>query len=184
MEQDNGRPGGPSQAEPKVSALRASVPDAKKRWRWPNYVHIGPVTIRTGSRYLAKWGFPRVQIGGLSLWSWTNSGDLQIAAYHPRASITWLWYVNVTKRNRGYAALFSKEERDRRARLFVTGNPYVGPTRWFHRFWQPDYRRINQWHDYLRLPFGFALMIGHQEPMWRKSPVPQECAPTHSENNQ
>lgn len=133
----------------------------------PNHVRLGPVILRIGSRNLAPWGFPRIQIGGLSLWSRTNSGDLHLAAYHPRASLTWLWYVGITKRTRGYSPLFSREEINRRARLFVAGNPYVGPTRWFHHFWQPDFRRKVQWHDYLRLPFGWALVIGHQDAMWR-----------------
>ena len=34
-----------------------------------NWIALGPVRIRIGSKYLAPWGFPRLQIGGLSLWS-------------------------------------------------------------------------------------------------------------------
>lgn len=146
----------------------AGIPSARK-WRLPNHVKLGPVIIRIGGRGLAPWGYPRLQIGGLSFWSRCNNGDLHFAGYHPRRSITWLWYVGITKRSRGYYEIFSKAEIKRRAILFVTGNPFVGPTRWFHRFWQPDYRRKGQWHDYLRLPFGRMIVIGHQEAM----PAPQ-----------
>ena len=145
--------------------IAASLTKAQR----PNHLRIGPAIIRIGSRGLAPWGFPRVQLGGLSLWTRTNIGDLHLIGYHPRKSITWMWYVGITKRSRGYAPIFSREEIKRLAVLFVTGNPYVGPTRWFHRFWQPDFRRQGQWHDYLRLPFGRALVIGHQKAMWRDS---------------
>lgn len=132
-----------------------------------NHYSIGPLRIRVGGKNLSPWGFPRVQIGGLTLWSRTNTGELHLAAYHPKSSITWIWYVGLTRRARGYSPLFSREERRRLAVLFVTGNPYVGPDRWYHSFWQPSYRRVGQWHDYLRLPFGWALVIGRQNRMSR-----------------
>lgn len=138
--------------------------------RWPNHISIGPVRIRTGSRYLAKWGFPRLQIGGLSIWSWSNSGDLLLASYHPRRSITWLWYFGITARGRGYGKIFSRESREHLATIYAEGNPYASRPRWFHRFWQPATVRRNQWHDYAWLPFGYALVIGHQKPMWRTIP--------------
>ncbi len=140
-----------------------------------NHVRLGPVTLRVGSRNLAPWGYPRVQIGGLSFWSRTNSGDLHLAAYHPRRSITWLWYVGVTKRGRGYGGVFSNESLTHMARLFVTGNPYAFRVRWWHRFAQFARVRRNQWHHYIRLPFGLAVVIGRQEPMWRDE-TPEQSA--------
>ena len=63
-----------------------------------NHIKIGPVIIRVGSKHLAPWGFPRIKIGGLSLWSWTNTGQLVPASYPPRKSITWLWSLWVEPR--------------------------------------------------------------------------------------
>lgn len=60
-----------------------------------NWVKIGPVRLRIGSKHLAPWGFPRVAVHGLSFWSWTNGGDLCLASYHPASSITWLWALYV-----------------------------------------------------------------------------------------
>lgn len=60
-----------------------------------NYISLGPVRIRHGSKHLAKWGFPRIAIGGLSLWTWTNTGQFTLASYHPASSITWLWAVTL-----------------------------------------------------------------------------------------
>lgn len=60
-----------------------------------NHIKIGPVIIRTGSKNLAPWGFPRLRVGGLSLWSWSNTGEWMPASYHPRSSITWLWSVAI-----------------------------------------------------------------------------------------
>ncbi len=134
-----------------------------------SYLKIGPVLIRYGSKGMAKWGYPRLEIGGLSFWSWTNGGDFSVAAYHPKSSITWLWFAHITRRTaRGYASTFSKAERDRMAALYHAGNPYAAQPRWFHRFVQPARRRVGQWSDYVRLPFGFTLVIGHQARMpWR-----------------
>jgi hypothetical protein len=56
-----------------------------------NYISIGPLHIRIRSKHIAPWGFPRVMVNGFSVWSWTNSGELCLASYHPRSSITWLW---------------------------------------------------------------------------------------------
>lgn len=133
-----------------------------------NHLRLGPVIFRVGGKNLAPWGYPRVQIGGLSIWSRTNTGELHLASYHPRSSITWLWYVGITRRSRGYAPVFSREERDRLAQLHAAGNQYVGPPRWYHWFWQPAHRRLSQWHDYARLPFGLAAVIGRQDRMERR----------------
>jgi hypothetical protein len=119
---------------------------------------------------MVSWGYPRIQIGGLSLWYWTNSGDFSLVSYHPRWSLTWLWFVRITRRpGRGYASTFSREERRRMAELHRQGNPYAARPRWFHRFWQPAAIRRGQWSDYLRLPFGFTAIIGHQHAMPRAS---------------
>lgn len=65
-----------------------------------------------------------------------SDGALGLAAYHPRSSRTWIWSVSLTRRQR-----------------------------WLKRIWNPaapEWRR-NQWHDYLRLPFGYALCISRQD---------------------
>lgn len=133
-----------------------------------SYLTLGPIAIRYGSKGLAKWGYPRLEIGGLSFWSWTNGGDFSLAAYHPRSSLTWLWFVHITRRpGRGYASTFSREERQRMAGLHEQGNLHAPAPRWYHAFWQPAALRRGQWTDYLRLPFGFTAMIRHQHRMDR-----------------
>lgn len=135
--------------------------------RWPNFIHLGPVTIRTGSRYLAKWGFPRLQINGLSFWTWSNGGDFIIASYHPRTSITWLWSIAIMKRSRGYQSFFNKEGRAFRAELFAKGNPHASKPHWSDRLMKRDMIRRSQWTDYYRLPFGFVLSVAQQKAMYR-----------------
>ena len=63
-----------------------------------NWIHVGPVHIRVSGKHLAPWGFPRLQIGGLRLWSWWNDGDFAPASYHPRSSITWLWQTKLHRK--------------------------------------------------------------------------------------
>lgn len=130
-----------------------------------NHIRLGPVTVRLGSRGIAKWGYPWLQIGGLSIWSRTNDGDLHLAAYHPRRSITWLWFIGLSKRQ---PDMFGWEEFRRIAKLYAQGNPHACPPRWYHRFCRLAVWRRGQWYDYFRLPFGRTIMVGHQEPMWRK----------------
>ena len=110
-----------------------------------------------------------LRIGGLSLFTRTNTGDLSLAAYHPKRSITWLWFVHITRRpGRGYAATFSHEERNRMRTLHEQGNPHAPAPRWYHAFWQPAVMRRGQWSDHLRLPFGYTAIIGHQNAMPRR----------------
>lgn len=133
------------------------------------HLTLGPVVIRYGSEHLAKWGYPRLQIGGLSFWSWTNGGDFSLAAYHPRSSLTWVWFIHIGKRpGRGYASTFSREERQRMAQLHAEGNPHAPAARWYHAFWQTATMRHGQWTDHLRLPFGYTAKIGHQKRMERR----------------
>jgi hypothetical protein len=61
------------------------------------WISIGPVSIRLHSKHLAPWGFPRLQIGGYSFWSWNNNGYFMPAGYHPRGSITWIWSTTIVK---------------------------------------------------------------------------------------
>lgn len=63
-----------------------------------NHIKIGPAIIRIGSKHLAPWGFPRLRVCGLSVWTWTNSGPLCLASYHPKTSITWLWALYIDPR--------------------------------------------------------------------------------------
>lgn len=103
-----------------------------------NYITIGPVRLRVGSKGLASWGYPRLQVGGLQIWAHINSGGVTLASYHPHDSTTWHWSVQI-RRNR----LTS-----RRAKWSI---------------WQPSTRRSGQWHDYIRLPFGWEISIGRQD---------------------
>jgi hypothetical protein len=131
------------------------------------HLKLGPVVVRYG-KHLASWGYPRLQLGGLSFWSWTNGGDFSLAAYHPRSSIIWIWFIHVSRRpGRGYMATFGMEERRRIYALAEQGNQFALTPRWYHAFWQPARMRKGQWTDYLRLPFGFVAMIGHQSRMSR-----------------
>lgn len=66
-----------------------------------NYISLGSVRLRISRRYLAKWGYPLIEIGGLSLLTRCNDGRLLLASYHPRSSITWLWAITVFRRPAG-----------------------------------------------------------------------------------
>jgi hypothetical protein len=61
-----------------------------------NYLTLGPLRVRFSTRHLAPWGYEMVGIGGLSLLSRYNNGDLMLASYMPRNS-TWHWAVGITK---------------------------------------------------------------------------------------
>lgn len=63
-----------------------------------NWLILGPVRVRVGSKHLAPWGYPRIEVGGLSLWSRWNTGERLLASYHPRSSITWLWQLSLHRR--------------------------------------------------------------------------------------
>lgn len=77
-----------------------------------NHFKLGPVIIRTGSKHLAPWGFPRVRIGGLSLWSRSNTGAWIPASYHPKSSITWLWSIWVSRSPRwGFSVQVFRQKR-------------------------------------------------------------------------
>jgi hypothetical protein len=59
---------------------------------------FGPVAIRTGwMPNTVRWGQPRVRIGGLTLWSRSNSGAFIPASYHPNWSATWRWTIWISK---------------------------------------------------------------------------------------
>lgn len=62
-----------------------------------NYLTIGPISVRISRKNLAAWGFPVVRAGGLSLLSRDTAGRLHLAAYHPRNSLTWHWFVSLYK---------------------------------------------------------------------------------------
>jgi hypothetical protein len=128
-----------------------------------NFITLGPVSLRVGSKHLAPWGFPRIRIGGLSLWSWTNSGHFVPASYHPRSSITWIWSAWIYRRE----IAFTAEGRAMLARLYTEGNPNVARPRWWHRFIIPAVNRRGQWTHLVRLPFG-AMGIHCQRRMDRR----------------
>ena len=79
-----------------------------------NHIKIGPAIIRIGSKHLAPWGFPRLRIWGLSFWTWTNSGQLGLASYHPQSSITWLWSLWIDHRRPWRWNLHRQERMPRR----------------------------------------------------------------------
>lgn len=62
-----------------------------------NYLSLGPVRLRISTKYLAPWGYERLAIGGLSLLSRTNGGDLILVAYHPRWCGTWHWSLCIRR---------------------------------------------------------------------------------------
>ena len=109
------------------------------------YLTFGPVRLRLHSRHLASWGYPRLQIGGLAVGSRSNIGDIILASYHPKSSITWLWSVALGR---------NKTPRKNIVNL--------------------DTRRFGQWHDYIRLPFAWELRISHQKRMTRRPYCPGE----------
>jgi hypothetical protein len=41
-----------------------------------NYLILGPVRIRLSRKHLAPWGYPFLKVGGLSVLSRMNTGDL------------------------------------------------------------------------------------------------------------
>ncbi len=106
-----------------------------------NWLRFGPVVIRIGSRHLASWGFPRLEIGGLSIWSGNSDGSLCLASYHPRSSFTWLWSVTLTR-----------------------GKARTG------RFLELAPRGLNrgQWHHYVNLPIGWMIRLSRQHRMERE----------------
>lgn len=70
-----------------------------------NHVRLGPVIIRTGSKHLAFWGFPRLRCHGVSVWTWCNDMSLILISYHPASSLTWLWSVGIRRcKNLGFSA--------------------------------------------------------------------------------
>lgn len=125
-----------------------------------NYLTLGPVRLLVNRQYLASWGYPRLSIGGLSLWSKSNNGDRTLASYHPRDSLTWHWSVSITKRN---PAMWSAEAREGRAQLYREGNPFITAPSWRDRFMILTNNPRGQWHNYFRLPFGRALCIARQD---------------------
>lgn len=98
-----------------------------------SYLVLGPLRIRTSTRYLAKWGFPVIGIGGLDLFSRSNTGDLILASYHPRKCITWHWSVSIGKRG-GKCGRAAKRWRQ---------------NQWYDYYWLPfGYRLIVAQQDY------------------------------------
>jgi hypothetical protein len=70
-----------------------------------NYIVLGPVRLRISSRHLAPWGYSRLIIGGLNLFSRANTGDLILASYHPDWSHTWRWSIMLKRADgRGWVA--------------------------------------------------------------------------------
>ena len=67
-----------------------------------------------------------------------SDGSITLIGKHPKGCTTWHWYASLT----------SKKHVEWGWRLWVRASP-----RW----------RVNQWHDYYRLPFGWTLVLGFQD---------------------
>ena len=94
-----------------------------KHWR-----RFGPLTIRTGlPATYARWGHPRVVIGGLNIWAWCNDGSFQPFAYHPRWSYTWRWCTWISK-GRRVPGRFLFRPRFKQAAVYFAG--YTCEIRW------------------------------------------------------
>ena len=70
-----------------------------------NYIYLGPVHLKVSGKGLASWGYPRIRMGGISLFNWGHEGSFHLVSYHPKSSITWLWdlmigWPNARRRNR------------------------------------------------------------------------------------
>lgn len=101
-----------------------------------NYIRVGPIAVRISRKNLAKWGWPVIELGGLRLFSRNSNGELGLAAYHPRDSLTWHWAISIGRRPpeaRKWLALAPRE-----------------------------FRR-GQWRDYIGLPFGRQIIISRQD---------------------
>lgn len=107
-----------------------------------NYLCLGPLALKISNRGIANWGYERLKIGPLSVWSRSSSGERMIASYR-RPNETWRWCVGIGKWPVGRAGIVSRE--------------------------QPQFRR-GQWHDYYRLPFGRQLIVSRQD--YHKAPRP------------
>ena len=64
-----------------------------------------------------------------------SGGGLTLIGYHPRWSLTWIWSLSLQR---------WKNERS-----------------W--RILQIDPHRSGQWHHWLSLPFGYALLLSRQD---------------------
>jgi len=122
-----------------------------------NYLTLGPLKLLISRKYLASWGFPLLRVGGLSLWSKSSNGERILASFHPRDSLTWHWSLSITKQ------MWSAEAREGRAQLYREGNPYVTAPSWRDRFMSLTANPRGQWHNYYRLPFGYALSVARQD---------------------
>lgn len=74
-----------------------------------------------------------IRIKGLRLISRASDGSIVLARYHPPGCNTWHWSV------------YLKKYSDHRPKTHKAD------------------RRVNQWHDYYRLPFGWTIMVSQQD---------------------
>ena len=65
-----------------------------------------------------------------------SGGGLILACYHPRSSDTWIWSLSLIRKQKWLKRVYSRTPRE----------------------W-----RRNQWHDYLKLPFGYQLCLSRQD---------------------
>lgn len=73
---------------------------------------------------------------GFRAFSRASDGSITLLSYHPLSCPTWHWSASLTRRQRYLKRLVSRT---------------------------PKWARQGQWHDYVRLPFGWALCISRQD---------------------
>lgn len=190
MEQDNGRPGGPSQAEPKVSALRASVPDAGGMREVTDLAgFLSALGTALAPRFEAQdtaWAthgpaaLERCAAAGIELGTYGGNCPVQVEGgfeglrfYFRARGEGWQFHVAKSE-----ADIFDND-------LFYIERDYgEGP---FDAGWMDLHEALHfvcaavaefraQGIEARRAETGTGSV--------HESPVPQECAPTHSENNQ
>lgn len=63
-----------------------------------NLLVLGPLRVRLSRKGLASWGYARIEIGGLRLFSRTNSArTYNLAAFHSSHSLTWRWVLSISR---------------------------------------------------------------------------------------
>jgi hypothetical protein len=70
----------------------------------------------------------------ISVFTRNSDGSLGLVSYHPRDCATWHWSLSLTRRQSELKRIVSRAP-----------------------------RRVGQWHDYLKLPFGYQLCLSRQD---------------------
>lgn len=106
-----------------------------------NYIHIGPVSIKVNSKNLAFWGYPRIKIGGYSIWDWDNNGSFMPAAYHPQESITWIWATRLTRKRGRVTHSYTHNNGGSKSYLLLFGWQFIYD--WQHPMWKKKRAQVS-----------------------------------------